>query len=151
MGGMATGSEMNDVWYSSDGITWFEFKSTTGNVPASTRHAQSTTVYDNALWYMCGIASNNAWKIINTTTAGVAEHINSTVPTLSVYPNPAEELITISTIQVYDLFGYLVDQTNVTPIGQIASTTIDISSYASGVYVIQINTDPSLTAKFMKP
>jgi hypothetical protein len=109
---------------------------------------------------MCGIASNNAWKIINTTTAGVAEHINSTVPTLSVYPNPAEELITlsfpsspneISTIQVYDLFGYLVDQTNVTPIGQIASTTIDISSYASGVYVIQINTDPSLTAKFMKP
>ena len=160
MGGMATGSEMNDVWYSSDGITWFEFKSTTGNVPASTRHAQSTTVYDNALWYMCGIASNNAWKIINTTTAGVAEPIDSTVPTLSVYPNPAEELITlsfpsspneISTIQVYDLFGSLVDQTNVTPIDRIISTTIDVSSYASGVYVIQINNHPSLTAKFIKP
>ena len=160
MGGMATGSEMNDVWYSSDGITWFEFKSTTGNVPASTRHAQSTTVYDNALWYMCGIASNNAWKIINTTTTGVEETLNSTVPTLTVYPNPAEELITLSfpsspnetiAIQVYDLFGSLVDQTNVTPIGQITSSTIDVSSYASGVYVIQINTDPSLTAKFIKP
>ncbi|MBK6525209.1 MAG: hypothetical protein IPG07_06395 [Crocinitomicaceae bacterium] len=60
MGGMATGSEMNDVWYSEDGITWKELKSTTGNWPAGTRHAQSTTVYDNALWYMCGISTNNS-------------------------------------------------------------------------------------------
>jgi hypothetical protein len=160
MGGMATGSEMNDVWYSSDGITWFEFKSTTGNVPASTRHAQSTTVYDNALWYMCGIASNNAWKIINTTTVGVTESLDSTIPTLTLYPNPAEELITLSfpsspnettEIQVYDLFGSLVDETNVTPIGPITSTTIDVSTYASGVYVIQINNHSAQTAKFIKP
>jgi hypothetical protein len=77
-----------------------------------------------------------------------------------VYPNPAEELITLSfpsspnettAIQVYDLFGSLVDQTNVTPIDRIISTTIDVSSYASGVYVIQINNHPSLTAKFIKP
>ncbi|MGL5890151.1 MAG: LamG-like jellyroll fold domain-containing protein, partial [Bacteroidia bacterium] len=54
MGGMATAYEMNDVWYSADGITWHELKTTTGNVPAATRHAQSTTVFDNALWYMCG-------------------------------------------------------------------------------------------------
>jgi len=160
MGGMATGSEMNDVWYSSDGITWFEFKSTTGNVPASTRHAQSTTVYDNALWYMCGIASNNAWKIINTTTVGVTESLDSTIPTLTLYPNPAEELITLSfpsspnettEIQVYDLFGSLVDETNATPIGPITSTTIDLSTYASGVYVIQINNHSAQTAKFIKP
>jgi len=67
--------------------------------------------------------------------------------TLSFPSSPNET----TEIQVYDLFGSLVDETNVTPIGQITSTTIDVSTYASGVYVIQINNHSAQTAKFIKP
>lgn len=159
MGGMATGIEMNDVWFSEDGITWHELKTTTGNWPAGSRHAQSTTVFDNALWYMCGIATNNAWKIINTSTVGVNEPSSSTIPALKLYPNPALELITLSfnpiheethTIRIYDLSGAIIHERYVTSSGPTVSVTFDISEFSSGVYIIQINNHPALTTKFIK-
>jgi len=160
MGGMATGSEMNDVWYSDDGITWYEFISTTGNVPAGTRHAQSTTVYDNALWYMCGIASNNAWKIINSTTVSSVESFGSTVPELKLFPNPALELVTLTfpsspgetnTIQIYNLVGSLVYELKMLANNSTGTTTIDISEFSSGVFLIQVDNHPTMTSKFIKP
>lgn len=159
MGGMATGSEVNDVWYSEDGVNWHELKSTTGNVPANTRHAQSTTVYDDALWYMCGIASNNAWKIINTTLISSVETLDSNDTQLKLFPNPALEQVTLTfpslhgannMIQIYNLVGALVYQINLYSTNATVSTAIDLSEFSRGVFIIQINNDPTMTAKFIK-
>ncbi|MBX7259999.1 MAG: hypothetical protein K1Y02_26830 [Candidatus Hydrogenedentes bacterium] len=57
----------NDVWYSSDGVTWHELKDT----PWKIRHAASVFVFDDALWMVAG---NNmepdVWKLerVQTTT-----------------------------------------------------------------------------------
>lgn len=159
MGGMATGSEMNDVWYSQDGITWYEFKSTTGNLPANTRHAQSTTVYDNALWYMCGIASNNAWKIINTNSSLVAESIQKNKLGIRVFPNPANEILTLSfpsnvnqfhCIQVYNLLGELIKNIEITSLVTTCIFTTDISDFSPGIYFVNVNGILNQTARFIK-
>jgi hypothetical protein len=153
MGGMATGSEMNDVWYSEDGITWKELKSTTGNWPAGTRHAQSTTVYDNALWYMCGISTNNSWKIINTQTVGI-ENAEQKNLALQVFPNPSSENITVTfsaeenqanLIQLFNVMGELIYEIELNP--STSATSINISDLAAGIYFVQVNDQ---TAKFVK-
>jgi hypothetical protein len=159
MGGMATGSEMNDVWYSEDGINWRELKSTTGNEPANTRHAQSTTVFDNALWYMCGIASNNAWKITNTATMSGVNSAGTETFRLKLSPNPALENVVVSftssnnkknTIQLYNMLGSLVYEMEHTCINSICSASIDISEIPGGVYFVQVKNQPGLIAKFIK-
>jgi hypothetical protein len=142
MAGVASGIEMGDVWYSEDGITWHELKSTTGNWPEGTRHAQSSTVFNDALWYMCGIATNNAWKIINTQTFSEIEHSLEIQPDYSLYPNPANNKIVIESLQKNPIGYYIIY--NATG-AQIATgscfditSEIDISSYNSGLYYIQL-------------
>jgi hypothetical protein len=153
MGGMATGSEMNDVWYSEDGIIWKELKSTTGNWPAATRHAQSTTVYDNALWYMCGISTNNSWKIINTQTIGIEYEVQKNFA-LQVFPNPSSENITVTfsgeenqvhILQVFNVMGELLYETEID--SAKSTTLIDIAGFADGIYFVEVNDQ---TAKFVK-
>lgn len=160
LGGMATGSEMNDVWYSEDGIVWHEFKTTTGNVPPNTRHAQSTTVYDNALWYMCGIASNNTWKIFNQATLGKEESAIQHLSGLKLYPNPAQDQVKLSftspsgeahSIQVFDVLGTLIYEKEALSNAKETQVIIDVSEFSSGVYLIQIDQQASLTSKFVKP
>ncbi|MBL0340058.1 MAG: T9SS type A sorting domain-containing protein [Bacteroidetes bacterium] len=159
MGGLATGAEMNDVWYSEDGINWHELKSTAGNEPANTRHAQSTTVFDNALWYMCGIASNNAWKITNTTTMSGVNTTGTETFGLKLSPNPALENVVVSftssnnkkhTIQVYNMLGSLVYEMEHTCIDSRCSASIDISEIPAGVYFVQVKNQPGLIAKIIK-
>ncbi|MGL5888561.1 MAG: T9SS type A sorting domain-containing protein, partial [Bacteroidia bacterium] len=153
MGGMATSYEMNDVWYSADGITWHELKTTTGNVPAATRHAQSTTVFDNALWYMCGIATNNAWKIINTTaTVGVKENMSDN-RSFSVYPNPAANKLFV-TAQHSDAIG---EYQIINALGEVvkagilrnASGEIELDGITPGFYFITFAAGNS-ALKFIK-
>ena len=48
----------NDVWYSSDGTTWKELKTST---IWSERHEQSYYVFQDKLW----IAGGNAWPLVN--------------------------------------------------------------------------------------
>jgi hypothetical protein len=156
MGGMATGIEMNDVWYSEDGINWREFKSTTGNVPLGTRHAQSTTVFDNALWYMCGIATNNAWKIVNVSdTTSLQEEILSE-NRMILFPNPADDKLTIQfygnlfnggKIEIYNSLGQLVmEESNVSGL----SHTIDIAHLKRGLYFVRSTVFGKSTCTFLK-
>lgn len=57
----------NDVWYSSDGINWYELP----NTPWSLRHAASVFVYDNALWMVAGNnMEQDVWKLQRTSAAG---------------------------------------------------------------------------------
>ena len=116
---------------------WKELKTTTGNWPYGSRHAQSSTVFDNALWYMCGINTNNAWKIINTTST-IGVHENQLLKyNLEVYPNPSKNEIYIRNLQnesnyaIFNLIGKSV---------QIGTTNgkIDVNSINKGMYVLII-------------
>ena len=146
MGGMATAIEMNDVWYSEDGITWYELKSTTGNWPAGSRHAQSTTVFNDALWYMCGISANNAWKIVNSTIVlNTAEQPGGTTA-FTVYPNPASSMLTVRSDDHVPIGEYEVHSTSGTLVmsGSTyqATAQLDISRLRPGLYVIRSSSDP---------
>ncbi len=136
--GMATSVEMNDVWYSEDGFVWHELKSTTGNWPAGTRHAASTTVYDNALWYMCGINTNTAWKVYNTLTAGISEKSLAQL-NVSLYPNPTTGLVKISApkgekwnLEIRNVQGQLV-----TSIATAENNSeLDLNLLTEGIYFV---------------
>ena len=141
MAGMATAIEMSDVWYSEDGITWHELKSTTGNWPIETRHGQSATVFDNAIWYMCGIISNNAWKIINTTSPTNVAQISQMNDTYAIFPNPANATLNIKSnnatpignYEIYNVMGTIIAAGNASE----SNIQIDISKLSNAMYVIQ--------------
>lgn len=60
-------TNLNDVWYSSDGIHWHEVP----NTPWKPRHAASVFVYDNALWMVTGNnMESDVWKLQRTPSAG---------------------------------------------------------------------------------
>jgi hypothetical protein len=156
MGGMATGIEMNDVWYSEDGIDWRELKSTTGNSPSGSRHAQSTTVFDNALWYMCGIATNNAWKIVNVSDTTSLQEESLSENRMILFPNPADDKLTIQfygnlsnvgTIEIYNSLGKLVmEESNVSGL----THTIDIAYLKCGLYFVRSTMFGKSACTFLK-
>jgi hypothetical protein len=153
MAGMLQGSEMNDVWYSSDGIIWHELKSTTGNWPAGTRHAQSTTVYNNALWYMCGISTNNVWRIVNGVTVGEKEPAVISPRSYQLYPNPVSGTLRIAAQGVDAIGEYQV----VNALGEVVSTgvmlsangEVELSALPPGFYFITFAADHA-ALKFIK-
>ncbi len=74
---------------------------------------------------------------------------------IALYPNPAGEQVTISnssnitleTAMIYDLNGKLVSQINLQDMQ--SEQVIDVSSYATGVYMVQITGDQSSVVKRM--
>ncbi|WP_152050270.1 hypothetical protein [Tautonia marina] len=56
-----SGANRNDVWYSEDGVNWYEIPET----PWAPRHAASVFLFDDALWVVAG---NNmqpdVWKLV---------------------------------------------------------------------------------------
>lgn len=133
--GMNTAYESNDFWYSENGLDWKQLKSTLGNVPSGTRHAQSTTVYNNALWYMCGIASNNAWKIVNSSQMNDLEEFENTI---QCFPNPSTGVINIHSklyIQQLEVFSISGEKIPFNYHGN----SLEISA-PSGMYLLNIVT-----------
>lgn len=56
------GGDMNDVWYSADGVNWYELPGT----PWIRRHAATVFVHDNALWMVAGAPAQDersVWKL----------------------------------------------------------------------------------------
>jgi hypothetical protein len=57
------GKNRNDVWYSADGVNWYELPDT----PWKPRHAASVYVYDGALWMVAGSQAGemhrDVWKL----------------------------------------------------------------------------------------
>ena len=74
---------------------------------------------------------------------------------IALYPNPAGEQVTISnssnialeTAMIYDLNGKLVSQINLQDMQ--SERVIDVSSYATGVYMVQITGEQSSVVKRM--
>lgn len=141
MGGITAGIELNDVWYSPDGINWRELKTTTGNLPEGTRHAQSTTVFDNALWYMCGISTNNVWKITNQFNEVAIPELAETTRLL-ISPNPTTNKCLIQFDESDIGRNYIVTNT----LGEImlrgkinaSQQIIDLSNFNTGLFYFVI-------------
>jgi hypothetical protein len=142
--GAAYQTDNNETWYSENGIDWHELK----NSPFGIRHAAATTVYDNALWLMSGINTNNSWKLINTTATTSIDRIENTE--FDLYPNPFSGEVcvplhgmSVDTIRVYTLAGELVS-----PVIRFSDViTIDLSDYAPGVYLVHLISNGQLTVK----
>ena len=72
---------------------------------------------------------------------------------ISIYPNPANEQVTISnssnialeTAMIYDLNGKLVSQINLQ--NMQSEKMIDVSAYATGVYMVYITGEQSSVVK----
>ncbi len=92
--------------------------------------------------------------ICTTSSVGIDE-INNNSNNISIYPNPANTTITIEnsnftkeqTISVFDMQGQLIN----TLVTNNKKTSFDISSYPSGVYVIEVRTEKGVEVrKFIK-
>ena len=74
--------------------------------------------------------------------ACVTTAINEDISSLSVYPNPVKDILTIngmySSVEIYDIYGKLV-------LSSDAKQTINVSSLSDGVYFININTNNVIT------
>jgi N-acetylneuraminic acid mutarotase len=57
IGGIASSGNMNDVWYSADGVTW---QLACEHASFSPRHAFATAVFDNKLWVIGGDSAGEA-------------------------------------------------------------------------------------------
>jgi hypothetical protein len=69
LGGQADSGNWNDVWYSTDGITWTQ---ATSSANWSSKPGLSALTYDNKMWVMDGNSgpsgSNDVWYSINGVT-----------------------------------------------------------------------------------
>ena len=93
------------------------------------------------------IRIGNTWEsvVTNPSTASVNDVFASKV---SVYPNPANEFVTISSaveinkVEVYNLLGKKVISAS-----KLNNNNLDISSLAKGVYMMKLTSGESVASK----
>lgn len=127
-----------DTWYSADGLEWHQLM----HPRYDARHASSVTVFEDALWQMTGIGSNDCWRLRNMTspTTRVDEH---TTLQARVYPNPTSGIMHVGAeftqATLRSSTGVLV------PIVR-NGTTLDLSHLPDGVYLLSLQLrDGSMT------
>ena len=93
----------------------------------------------NGELYVAGLSNGIVYKLVDTTL----ETNDFSSNELTIYPNPAQEFVTVnnpnllylSKINVYDALGNVVKQEEASSLSQI---TIHTSSFASGIYFISL-------------
>jgi hypothetical protein len=138
----------NQWYYSSNGVTYSAIPGATG---------QDYTFTQNGYYYVIVTTngcSSPASNIINVVTTDVSTS-NSGDAGLLIYPNPANDHITIETtlfvnnaiVSIYNIDGQLIALQAI----QQEKTIIDISSFAKGVYVLKVKTNQKIAVnKFVK-
>jgi hypothetical protein len=80
---------------------------------------------------------------VNTSTASTTG-INNMSYNLSIYPNPAKDILTIKgsyrSVDVFDILGNLV-------LSSEATKNINVSKLSSGVYMLNINTENGVSTQ----
>ena len=76
---------------------------------------------------------------------GVASSVSNTENTsLYIYPNPVKDILTINgaynSLEIYDIYGKLI-------LASDAKKTINVSTLASGIYLVNINSDNIIQTK----
>ncbi len=119
--------------------------STAGFSPAKVSHSFSASSSMGSL-YTTGSRANIHFSI---TPLGLSEMDASA--SLSLFPNPAKDQLTLSQVgekefgqvQIFDSFGQLVYTENRTQ----RNTSIDLSSFAAGIYTLQLKTPNTFAVK----
>ena len=98
-----------------------------------------------------GVGFPNAHLIINVSGTALSVK-NNTLDQVSVYPNPTSGMVQVTlpssveilSVSVSDLSGKRMN-------ANVSGTTVDMSNFASGVYMINVNTtEGNLVRKVMK-
>ncbi len=85
-----------------------------------------------------------------TVPFGVGINTKNAFTELNVYPNPSENIVNINvvdvyrgktTINIYDELGRLLASNSIDKTSETLNTTVDLSNYSNGVYMLQITSD----------
>lgn len=111
---------------------------------------QSNSQYQIRVKAICASGESLFTELVFYTTVGVAEHDLSQYVTL--YPNPTLSVIDLkldrnylgaTECHIYDMYGRLM---RVLPIEE-EITSIDVTSFASGIYIIRLTTEQGQVSK----
>lgn len=111
---------------------------------------QSNSQYQIRVKAICTSGESLFTELVFYTTVGIAEHDLSQYVTL--YPNPTQSIIDIkldrnylgaTECHIYDMYGKLM---RVLPIEEDI-TSIDVTNFASGVYIIRLTTEQGQVSK----
>ena len=128
-----------DTWTTVEGLT---------SHPYTLTNLDPETVYNVNVKAVCGTLVSEASTTINFETLpdGVNEYVNSTM----LYPNPTtgqftiyNEQCTIENVEVYDIYGKLLNSVEVND----NKAVLDVTGYASGIYFTRIYTDKGMVVK----
>ena len=110
--------------------------------------------FDNTKIWITSFGHGMQWGDMTATSISETSINNSEI---SLFPNPANDKITVNTsksiaksdIHVFDLQGKEINGINIYP--DATNFILDISKLAQGVYIIKINNDKvNLKSKFVK-
>jgi hypothetical protein len=147
-------SNLKDVWYSSDGVNWYELP----NTPWNHRHAASVEVFNNELYVMAGnnipLYSSTGGQgpiDVHKLTCGSGSRPLSTnnngseASQLVIYPNPSNGSINIDLSQHNGQGNYSVDIYNTIGVKVYSEAikgnrvaTLDNLTLANGIYMLTI-------------
>lgn len=111
---------------------------------------QSDSQYQIRVKAICTSGESLFTELVFSTTVGITEHDLSQYVTL--YPNPTQSIIDIkldrnypgeTECHIYDMYGKLM---RVLPIEEDI-TSIDVTNFASGVYIIRLTTEQGQVSK----
>ena len=111
---------------------------------------QSDSQYQIRVKAICTSGESLFTELVFYTTVGITEHDLSQYVTL--YPNPTQSIIDIkldsnypgeTECHIYDMYGKLM---RVLPIEEDI-TSIDVTNFASGVYIIRLTTEQGQVSK----
>ena len=154
------------IWDNVDGVTWhIQYRQGDGAFSSADANTNSyvitdlnpETLYEIQVQADCGDGNVSAWATTTATT--LADGVNSYLEnSVVLYPNPAKEVINvecrmmndeyvIDNIQVYDVYGKLINTVPVTD----NITTLNVSSLANGMYFVRVTTEQGVvTKRFVK-
>lgn len=156
---IAFNMETNTIECTSDAVSFEWFKDglayqINGN-PVTTQNTIATT---SGTYSVNSIDANGCESTSNDLLVTISGILNqdTKIGALSIYPNPSEGQFHISFngknttangIQVFDLLGKMIEQIELKTIGNQFETEINLSAFATGTYLVRVNTTSGVISK----
>ena len=168
-----TGLTAGTITHESIAISWdndanvsswnIQYRPVGGTLSSATSTTNSYTItgltpetdYQIQVQADCGDGNVSDWSaaITATTTVGIENHLLNSI---SLYPNPAKEVINVqctmnnvqvTALEVFDVYGKLINTVSVID----NPTQINVSSLAAGMYFVRVTTEEgTVTKSFVK-
>jgi thiol-disulfide isomerase/thioredoxin len=108
----------------------------------------NSTIVQSDVGFVAGMFTSNYESKFgacpSADNTGATTAINDINSSLSIYPNPVKDVLTIdgiyNSVNIYDVFGKLV-------LTSQTQKTIDVSTLSNGIYMLEINTEQAVKTK----